>query len=76
MKNTKPCYLFTDSARDFNDIIVWQPDGTVTHIYGKNVESQGRFVGDYTSALTDKAHPRAGLNRMFKIPTLKYIGRL
>lgn len=78
MNNSKPCYLFTniDNARDFSDIIVWQPDGVVVHVYGKNVESQSRFVGDYVSALSDTDHPRRALNTMFKIPTLKYIGRL
>ena len=79
--NRKPCYLFTNIANektDFNDILVWQPDGTVKHMYGKETQraSDSSYVGVYTSALSNTESPRRGLNSMFKIPRLKYIGRL
>jgi hypothetical protein len=78
---TKPCYLFTntdDTKGSYTDLLLWQPDGTVKHLYGKDTQraSDSSYVGVYTSALSNLEQPRKALNDMFKIPTIKYIGRL
>jgi len=75
------CAVFVSNeltTKPYEELLIWTPYGVVLHVRDKRNRKGTKIKGVsmYESLISDKVHPRKVLNRMFKIPTIKYIGRI